>query len=291
MATSVYFNNQKATSEQFLVEDLIIESIRNHGIDVYYLPRSSQSSLDELFGDDPVKYFDNAFKIDVYLETFQDYEGNKEFFTKFGLEIQESAKIAIARRTFKKYSLPTGGPDRPRGGDLIYLPIQQKLLEIKFVEEEKNFFQLGKSGLNPYMYGLSIEAFKYNGELFETGTSEIDDLGNSLASSVEYTLNSGGAGTFTLNEKVYQGANVSSATAFGYVSSWNAVTGKLKIRNIRGVFANNTTIVGASSNSSWTLASGNTQENSTSIYDDNVRIETEADNFLDFTESNPFGEP
>ena len=84
MATSVYFNNQKATSEQFLVEDLIIESIRNHGIDVYYLPRSSQSSIDELFGDDPVKYFNTAFKVDVYLETFQDYEGNKEFFTKFG---------------------------------------------------------------------------------------------------------------------------------------------------------------------------------------------------------------
>ena len=291
MATSVYFNNQKATSEQFLVEDLIIESIRNHGIDVYYLPRSSQSSIDELFGDDPVKYFNTAFKVDVYLETFQDYEGNKEFFTKFGLEIQESAKIAIARRTFKKYSLPTGGPDRPRGGDLIYLPVQQKLLEIKFVEEEKNFFQLGKGALNPYMYGLSIEAFKYNGELFDTGTTEIDDLGNSLAFSVEYTLSPGGSGTFTLNEKVYQGANVASATAFGYVSEWNAITGKLKIRNIRGNFANNITVVGASSNSSWTLVGGNTQENAASLYDDNVRIETEADNFLDFTESNPFGEP
>ncbi len=83
MATSVYFNNQKATVEQHLLEDLIIESIKNHGIDVYYIPRDSQSSIDELFGDDPVKTFSQAFKIEMYLESFQDYEGNKEFLNIF----------------------------------------------------------------------------------------------------------------------------------------------------------------------------------------------------------------
>ncbi len=104
MAVSVYFNNQGATREQFLVEDLIIESIKNHGIDIYYIPRDSQSSIDELFGDDPVKSFTHAYKIEMYLETFNDFTGNQEFFSKFGLEIQKDAKVAVARRTFEKYN-------------------------------------------------------------------------------------------------------------------------------------------------------------------------------------------
>ena len=78
MAVSVYFNNQGATQEQLLVEDLVIESIKNHGIDVYYIPRSSRSSLDEIYGDDPVKSFDTAFLLEMYLETFNDFEGNKD---------------------------------------------------------------------------------------------------------------------------------------------------------------------------------------------------------------------
>jgi hypothetical protein len=287
MATSVYFNNQNATSEQFLIEDLIIESIKNHGIDIYYIPRTSHSSTDELFGDDPGKYFDIAYKIDMYLESFQDFEGNQEFFSKFGLEIQKSAKVAVARRTFLKYV----GQDRnhPKEGDLIYLPIQQKLMEIKFVEEEKNFFQAGK--VAPYMYGLSIEAFKYNGEIFNTGMSEIDNLGNSTAFSIQYTMQSGGTGTFSANEIVYQGASLATATAKGYVSEWNKPNLTLRIRNIKGIFQSNVAVVGSLNSASWILSTGNTQEDSTSLIDDNVFIEDEADNFLDFTETNPFGEP
>jgi hypothetical protein len=287
MATSVYFNNQNATSEQFLIEDLIIESIKNHGIDIYYIPRTSHSSTDELFGDDPGKYFDIAYKIDMYLESFQDFEGNQEFFSKFGLEIQKSAKVAVARRTFLKYV----GQDRnhPKEGDLIYLPIQQKLMEIKFVEEEKNFFQAGK--VAPYMYGLSIEAFKYNGEIFNTGMSEIDNLGNSTAFSIQYTMQSGGTGTFSANEIVYQGASLATATAKGYVSEWNKPNLTLRIRNVKGIFQSNVAVVGSLNSASWILSTGNTQEDSTSLIDDNVFIEDEADNFLDFTETNPFGEP
>ena len=77
MGTSVYFNNQDATREQFLIEDMIIESIKNHGIDVYYIPRESQSELDDLFGDDPVKSFSTAYSLEMYLESFQDFEGRE----------------------------------------------------------------------------------------------------------------------------------------------------------------------------------------------------------------------
>lgn len=286
MAVSVYFNNQGATREQMLIEDMVIESIKNHGIDVYYLPRESHSELDRLFGDDPVKKFTKAYKIDMYLESFQDFEGNQEFFSKFGLQIQKEARVAVARRTFERY-VPKLLRNLPKEGDLIYLPVQQKILEIRFVEEEKNFFQAGK--LAPYMYGLNLEVFKYNGEIFNTGVAEIDSIADLSAYGIEFTMNTGGTGTYELHEIVYQGASLAAATAKGYVSSWDLPTRKLIIRNIKGSFASNTTINGSESNAQWTMTSGDPQENATDAFEENVLLENEADNILDWTETNPFG--
>ncbi len=287
MGTSVYFNNQNATREQHLVEDLIIESIKNHGIDIYYIPRDSHSSTDELFGDDPVKKFTQAYSIEMYLETSNDFEGNQEFFGKFGLEIQKSAKVAVARRTFERY-VPTAVRNLPKEGDLIWLPVQQKLMEIRFVEEEKNFFQAGK--IAPYMYGLNLEVFKYNGELIQTGIQEIDNITDIVAFAINFTLAAGGTGTFKEDELVYQGNSLAAATAKGYVAGWDKPTRILKIRNIKGEFAAGA-IVGTNSSAQWTIVSLNDQENANDLYDDNFRIQTEASDFIDFTENNPFGEP
>lgn len=288
MATSVYFNNQGATREQILIEDMIIESIRNHGIDIYYLPRESQSSLVELFGDDPVKYYSKAYKIDMYLETFNDYEGNQEFFSKFGLEIQKSARITVARRTFERF-IPDSVRILPKEGDLIWMPVQQKMLEIKFVEEEKNFFQAGK--IAPYMYGLNIETFKYNGELFNTGIDELDAVADKNAPSTSFLLNVGGSGTYQHKEIVYQGANLNTANAFGYVAGWDLPTRTIRLRNIRGRFTSNVAIVGNTSGASWIITSYDSQDDTSTNYDDNSIIESDADNILDWSELNPFGSP
>lgn len=287
MGTSVYFNNQGATREQFLIEDLIIESIKNHGIDIFYLPRESRSSVDEIYGDDPVKAFLKAYPMEMYLETFNDFEGNQEFFSKFGLEIQKSARVAVARRTFEKY-VPTALRNLPKEGDLIWLPVQQKLMEIRFVEEEKNFFQAGKQA--PYMYGLNIEMFKFNGEYFDTGILEIDAIPDVESFAVEFTMQDGGVLTYEESEQVYQGSSLATATATAYVAQWDRPNLKLKLRNIKGSFSANS-IVGVASGAVWTMSSGDTQEDANDLFDDNVRIETEADNILDFTEANPFGEP
>jgi hypothetical protein len=287
MGTSVYFNNQNATREQFLIEDLIIESIKNHGIDIYYLPRESRSSLDEIYGDDPVKAFLSAYPMEMYLETFNNFEGNQDFFAKFGLEIQKLARVSVARRTFERH-VPTTLRNTPKEGDLIWMPIQQTLLEIKRVEEEKNFFQAGKQ--TPYMFVLNIESFKYNGEYFDTGIIEIDNIQDTTSFAVEYTMTAGGYGTYENSEQVYQGASLATATATGYVASWDKPTLKLKLRNIKGEFAANSNIIGTSSAASWSFASGNVQEDANDNFEDNVRIENEADNIIDFSESNPFGE-
>lgn len=295
MSTSVYFNNQRATVEQHLLEDLIIESIKNHGIDVYYLPRESQSSVDELFGDDPVKYFRKAIKIEMYLESFQNYDGNQEFFSKFGLEIQDTARLCVARRRFERQVSSVMGADRrvPKEGDLIYLPIQFKLMEIKFVQEEKNFFQLGRDSINPYMYGLTVEAFKYNGELLQTGTEEIDRIADLQSNVLELDLNAGGTSTFQRFEVVYQGSTLATATAKGIVAGWNKPTQKLKLRNVKGAFVGGTLVKGSTSNAQWTLnAAPDLLKNvNAGNIEDNDILESEADGIIDFTEINPFGEP
>jgi len=284
--TSVYFNNQNATREQFLIEDMIIESIKNHGIDIFYIPRESRSSLDEIYGDDPVKAFYKAYAIDMYLETFAEYEGNQEFYAKFGLQFEKVARVSVARRTFEKY-IPTALRNTPKEGDLIWMPVQRRLFEIKHVEEEKNFFQAGK--VAPYMYGLSIETFRYNGEYFETGILEIDAIQDEESFAVDYIMQAGGTLTYNNSEQVYQGASLAAATATGYVADWDLPSRTLKLRNIKGAFAANTNIIGTTSGATWTLTSSNVQENANDLFEDNVRIEGEADNIIDWSETNPFG--
>lgn len=296
MPTSVYFNNQGASREQILIEDMIIESIRNHGIDVYYVPRGSQSTPrvyqdalpDALFGDDPIKSFSKAYKFEMYMETFNNFEGNEEFFSKFGLEVQKSLRMAVARRTFERF-IPQKVRNTPKEGDLVWLSVQQKLMEVKFVEQEENFFQLGKQ--EPYMHVLTLETFKYNGELINTGIPEIDNIADAHAIGVDYNLAVGGLGTYNNHEIVYQGATLASATAFGYVSDWDLPTRRLRLRNVNGRFTNGQAIKGVDSNATWTLSNFNTQQDATNEADDNYLIEQEADNILDWTETNPFGMP
>jgi len=308
MPTSVYFNNQNATREQMLLEDLVIESIRNHGIDVYYLPRTSQSILDSLFGDDPVKYYDQAIKIDMYLETFQDFGGQQEFFSKFGLQIEKTARLAVARRTFEKY-VPTALRLIPKEGDLIYMPIQRKLMEIRFVERDMSFFQLGK--VVPYMYGLSLETFKYNGEFLNTGIEEIDAVADESAQSINFYVSNtsyGSSATFERGEVAFQGASPAS-NVFGIVVNFDRPAGILRLRNIRGEFYANTNtantvsvITGQTSGATAKLTTYTILYNATipqGDVADNVIIEEEAGSstgapgsgVIDFSENNPFGEP
>ena len=297
MPTSVYFNNQNASREQMLLEDMVIESIKNHGIDVYYLPRTSQSIIDSLFGDDPVKYYDQAIKIEMYLETFQDYGGQQEFFSKFGLQIEKTARLAMARRTFERY-VPRSIRTIPLEGDLIYMPIQRKLMEIRFIERDMSFFQLGK--VVPYMYGLALETFKYNGEFLNTGIEEIDAVADESAMSTNYYVSNtsyGSAASFTRGEVAYQGTDAANSTAKGIVVTFDRPAGVLRLRNIKGAFsntANANTIVGNSSGATANLVSYDILYNATipqGDIADNVLIESEADTILDFSEANPFGEP
>jgi hypothetical protein len=291
MATSQYFNNYNSLAEQRVVEDLITESIKIMGFDAYYLPIENEEDRDILYGEDPVKKFNSAFPVEFYLSSALEYGGEREFFSKFGLEIKNNISIILSKRSFSQ-RVPQNHFTRPREGDLIYVPFLNgtgELFEIKFTNQTKDFFMLGRK--IPYFYELELEKFKYSQEHIDTGVSEIDDVVTQSSYTIELQMDSG-TGNYTQKEIVYQAPDNThaNATVVAIVSNWNDPTKILNVTNIAGEFLDGHTIIGASSNARYTLTSFDPLKDSTrnETYD-NQYIDSQANNIIDFTETNPFG--
>lgn len=294
MATNHYFHNHPGvvTQEQLLVEDLIIESIKQYGADVYYVPRKSLSEEDGIYGEDPVKLYNAAYPMEMYLQSVTGFEGPGEFFSKFGLEIRDSMRVVVARRTYEKY-VPVFSYPRPREGDLVYIPALANMFEIKYVEEERNFYTLGRRPPLFYYYELSLELLKFSNERFNTGVKEIDDVGRSYSYTQNMSMTSGGVGSYTQGEIVYQGVNVSSANTTAIVKNWFPANNLLQIINIKGVFSTSANIKGSSSSAEFVPFTYDRQnfEGVSDEFTNNLEIQNEANSIIDFSTSNPFGEP
>ena len=291
MATSVYFNNYNSVAEQRVLEDLIVESIKIMGFDGYYLPNDNDIARDLLFGEDPVKKFQSAFPLELYLSNSLDYDGEKEFFSKFGLEIKNNVNVIVSKRSFSQ-RVPQNVFQRPREGDLIYVPFLNgtgELYEIKFADQDKDFNTLGRKV--PYFYELQLEKFKFSHELINTGVQEIDDSATFSSYTIQLNV-AAGAGTYQNKEIVYQAldSTEANATVVAVVQEWNKKANTLNVTNIAGEFVPNRSIIGASSNASYVLANFNPLKDSTrDESSDNYIIENQANSIIDFSETNPFG--
>ena len=171
MTRNVYFSHG-TKNEQYLLEDLIIESISIWGSDFYYVPRTLVGK-DEILGEDRLSKFKNAYPIEMYLETVDGFEGQGAFIQKFGLMMEQSATLTVARRRWEQLVGQYGQtqlPNRPAEGDLLYFPLTKGLFEIKFVQHQDPFYQIGKLSV----YKLSVELFQYSSEKIETGVEDID---------------------------------------------------------------------------------------------------------------------
>jgi hypothetical protein len=171
MARNVYFSHG-TRNEQYLLEDLIIESISIFGQEFYYIPRTLVAK-DEILGEDRLSKFKDAFPIDMYLESVDGFEGQGAFIQKFGLMMEQSATLTVARRTWERFigrHSQTIIPNRPCEGDLLWFPLTNGLFEIKFVDHQDPFYQLKKL----YVYRLQVELFQYASEKIETGNTDID---------------------------------------------------------------------------------------------------------------------
>ena len=182
--TTQFFRNYSSQGEQQLASDLVDELIAIHGVEVFYVPRV-QMNTDTIMPDDKLSKFYNAYPITVYIKNIEGFGGQGDFLTQFGLELRDQITFTVSRKEFKKNVFDrdqlfqftgrtwSGEPVlRPREGDIIYMPLNQKMYSIRFVEHEIPFYQFGKL----QAFDLQSELYTPNNELYDTGVPEIDAI-------------------------------------------------------------------------------------------------------------------
>jgi len=178
MPTNFYFQSgltSGTTNEQRLIEDLIIESLKIYGQDIYYLPRT-QVATDNIFDEDTLSQFNQAYPLEMYIQNVDGFEGQGELFTKFGIEIRDQATFVLSKRRWEQMVQTSGGvfslEARPSEGDLLFFPLTGSMLEIKLVEFQNPFYQLSKINV----FNLQCETFEYSSEVINTGVAVIDNI-------------------------------------------------------------------------------------------------------------------
>ena len=300
MATNRYFNNfpgqNHFNNEHRLMEDVIVESIEIMGHNVYYIPRESFDNGDMIFGEYSKSRFNKAYTIEAYIANVEGFEGDGDFFSKFGLEIRDTSNFVVSRRSFTRH-LPTTMRHRPQEGDLIYVPLMHRMFEIKFIEKKLMFYSLGNR--EPYIYEMRCELFRFSEDEIDTGVDEIDQI----AEENSYTekLNLGDRNysqlqnDFIDGEIVYQSPDGSyeNSTAHATIKEWYKANGAMFIYDITGNFANNANVYGQTSYADYVVQTQSDHKEDYVSFDifDNKNLDTGADLILDLSEINPFGNP
>lgn len=280
--------SQTVQSEQDLYENIIIESMQIYGQEVQYIPRTLVNE-DRIFGEDVVSRFDRAYQIEMYLENLDGFDGDQELFTKFGVEIRDRATLHVSRRRWNREVGQHVDYDRPQEGDLIYLTLSNQIFEIMRVMDDRPFYQM--SDLPTYR--MEVELFEFSDEDFDTSVEIVDDV-EVLGAATILNLSPGAGVDFQIGETIRQVYN-SGKIVEAEIVDWNADSDKLSVTHIStpdGLFREFTTgtILGLSSNITRTVASvgDNLLQQDNAQNDD---FENFADDILDFSEGNPFGEP
>ena len=192
MALNPYFT-QGTTGEQNLVQDLINEQLKMYGVDIFYLPRkylTTNSVIREVVQ----SKFDVAYPLEAYVDNYDEYSGGGNLLSKFGIQSQDEVRLIISRERFENYITPLiqNQDDiklstRPKSGDLIWFPLDDRVYEIKDIEYAKPYYQLQ----DLYVYELYCELFRYEDEVIATGIDEIDDnlVGDDIDGTTEDGIN------------------------------------------------------------------------------------------------------
>jgi len=283
MTINPHFNFFKRASHQDLAESLVIQCIQRYGLDIWYLPRTLVAE-NPIYTEDASSKFESAIPVEMYVKSIDGFTGRGDILSVVGLQIRDQLTMTVAKKRFQvETSL-----DRPREGDLIFFPLNGSLFEIRFVENEVPFYQLGKL----YTYDLQCELFEYSHQIFNTGIPEIDSFVKKFANGITVPMDTG-TGNFVAGETVFQGTNVNSFLARGVVHSWNSTSKVLIVDYPIGQFAISAgTVYGATSGAAWSIStefSGLEQPNDP--LSDSKDFQTEAESgIVDFSETNPFGE-
>ena len=282
MSTSVYFS-RGTQSEQWLYEDLLIEAIQISGHEVFYLPRTLVNE-DDLFGEDTLSKFNDAYSIEMWMENNEGFDGDKEILTRFGLEVRNEVTFVIARRRWEDtISLDENliVNTRPNEGDLIWHPTIKQMYEISFVDHDDPFYEIK----NLPVYKLYCRTYEYSQERFDTYITAIDTIEDTESTDAYfYQISGEQSSTTTYNQ------NVGLEDDTGSVDLETATdTGVLVGENELG-FAS-ILLEHSDSQDSYFIISEGYSITTIDTQSDNEFIGEQMATILNFTETNPFGDP
>ena len=207
-------------SEQRLVQDLVNEHLKMFGQDVLYLPRKIINEA-TVIKEINASRFDDSFRIEAYLTNFEGFGTPSDILTKFGVRATDEIQLVISKERYDDFispfleMYPEGTvklTNRPQEGDLIYLPLDNALFEIKFVEGKVPFYQLN----DLFMYELRCEIFEYKDEIIDISDVETGMQGEDIIEPL------GGSGTAVIIKMIGDTA-VSAAASIGYASTFTDV--------------------------------------------------------------------
>ena len=272
MPTNVYFDTG-TKPEQHLYEDLMIEQLKIYGQEVFYIPRTLVKE-DELFGEDTLSKFGDAYLIEMYFENIDGFEGEKEIMSKFGLQMNEDVTFVVSRRRFEQLVSHDSNlivKTRPNEGDLVYFPKVSKIFEITFVDKDDPFYQVH----NLPAFKLKCKTFEYSGEDIATGIAEIDaiETDNSL-DLLQFQMTLEQSGTFNEGLELEDGTgNVEQEDSTDNVIGENETGGESILLETGDYIIQEAIVIDT------------VDENAMNDF-----FEKEDDNIIDFSESNPFGD-
>lgn len=294
MARNTYFS-QGSVGEKDLYEDMVVEALSIYGQDVYYIPRDIVSS-DDIINETIESKFNDAYLVEMYIENTDGFDGDGDLLGKFGLEIRDQVSLIVARRSFTR---ATRGSNlvRPKEGDLIYIPLSKSLFELKFVEHEQPFYQLN----NLVVYKLQCELFEYRGEDIDTGLGLIDDVQTIHEATTSIGITYTSTAKFEIGEAVnitFADSSIGTSEVLGFDEDQSPIILNLGTLTVTDGTVNKIkvgdSIVGVKSAAVATVAAEEdltSEVYSNDAFDDSADFEAINNNYLDFSELNPFGEP
>ena len=220
--SSCRLNVNGSSQEQKFMENLIVESIEIYGQNIYYLPRT-YVNRDTILNEVENSTFTQALEVRAYVNNVEGWEGQGELLTKFGIRIEDKTTFIFSRKKFEEKvddNAVLNVEGRPNEGDLIWFPITKHLFEIKFVEVERPFYQLGKG----YVWECQCELFEYSDEQLDTGVTEIDAIETAFANSIKLVMDAGGTGDFSVGEEIVGDLYRAAATSTIDSGAVNAIT-------------------------------------------------------------------
>ena len=214
-------------SEQRLVQDLVNEHLKLFGQDVLYLPRriiNQNTVIREI----TASKFDDSFRLEAYLTNVDGFGTPSDVLTKFGVRDQDEITLVVSKERYDDFITPfikqfpegeRANAAHPNEGDLIYLPLDNALFEIKYIERKVPFYQLNEL----FMYEFRCEIFEPEDEVIDLPDGLTDKNGEDVDDGI---ITRGNMITLRLEKE-------GNENALGYVSLASTVPGVKSIQRIQ----------------------------------------------------------